>query len=138
MSEQLASLHKKGGGGIEAKLLWTNSAPTSSYAAQTLAIDLSEYDGIILKCIGIYSAAQTFPNIRNTQQFIPKSFSGTLLFGTFESSGNIYISYRTVNVTNNGIVFGSGYQRTGASIASNDTRAIPYEVWGVKGTTFTE
>lgn len=28
--------------------LWTNSSPTSAFSAQTIPLDLSDYDGILL------------------------------------------------------------------------------------------
>ena len=40
-----------GGGGVSISLLWTNSAPTSTFAAQTVTVDLSGYTAVLIKTL---------------------------------------------------------------------------------------
>jgi len=46
MSEKLCTLRTQGGGGLKETALWTNSAPTSVFANQTITLsdDLTKYD----------------------------------------------------------------------------------------------
>lgn len=102
-------------------LLWTNPSPTSDFAAQTLALDISTYDaveisfkdsknnspGVVVKCMkgGNALAIQNsgVDNGARWRYFLPKA-DGT------------------------GITFSTGYNGS----TSNNAYGIPYQIWGIK------
>ena len=96
-------------------LLWENASPTSSFAAQTLSIDLSGYKSVI-------GSFKHFTN-DNTQRnyFIQKNGIAHII-----QTPNVAASstpYRTVSCDNQGITLNGG---------SNTSGAIPIAFYGIK------
>lgn len=102
-------------------LLWTNSDPTANFAAQTVSLDLSAYDAVLI----IYLA-----NLNRNAQYsricLKNGYSNVLL-GVISASSDIRT--RTANVTDSGVDFGAGYTGTSSANSSN----IPYLIYGIKG-----
>ena len=108
-----------------AELLWTNPAPANSFPAQTLSIDLSNYDGVFIISKG-YSTESSYAPVKI---FIPKDGKAHICLGNQdENIGDNYWYSRYVTVTNNGITFSSGYVSSGAG--GYDTACIPVEIYG--------
>ena len=84
------------------KLLWTNPSPTSSFAAQTVTLDLSSYDDVEIEMAGAGTYAST-----TTQTFKLEVNVGGLLS---ISANNIWWRYVTPRTT--GVEFGAGYRTT--------------------------
>ena len=102
-------------------LLWTNSSPTTAFNPQTLSLDLSKYDGIVIYQKNLTTVT---PNLDNTSQnYIPKD--GITRYIASPYAGNDL--RRQVTVTNTGITFGNGIN--GASTTQN-TVTIPLEIYG--------
>ena len=104
---------------ISNELLWENPSPTTSFAAQTVALDLSEYDEVEV-------------------QFSDTSYRVKLRIGDEVSrtySRDNYFTYRNIRATSTGIVFGTGGYY-GAYNSGNpvtgDGYAIPYRIYGIK------
>ena len=104
----------------KAKLLWTNSNPTSAFPAQTLYIDLANYDAIIID-VGYVSTYIT--NYRTIQVFPKTGETYNMLNGFYGANGSWV---RTVTVNEDSIIFGSCQQNNGT---------YPLAIYGVKGIT---
>lgn len=129
---EILGLNELDHGIMGADLLWTNSDPSSGsgFAAQTVSLDLSDYDAIILRTAAIYSTIPTtFPTSSGDQILIPKENVGDIGFGYYIQSNNYYVTHRTVSVSDSGVTFGNGCQNTQTALP---TRAVPLAIYGVK------
>lgn len=104
--------------------LWTNPNPTASFAAQTVALDLSGYDGVIV---------QTKRSDGDNHRLHHIVFKGYLTHLTMPL-GNPFI--RDCTMTDTGVTFGNGFYFTsfaGSGTATANTTSIPTAIWGFKG-----
>lgn len=103
------------------ELLWTNSAPTSAFATQTVSIDLSEYEGVLVEFRGAFNVEKygTAYAKKGTTGFSGGAYPG----GSADSFG------RDFTVSASGVTFTDGYNGT----TKSNTNAIPYKIYGVKG-----
>ena len=104
------------------KKLWTNASPTSNFAAQTVALTLTDYDAVIVM----------FKNDTGTD-----ADSFALGFKSAESTMLSFYNYRnrrTFTMTDTGVTFKAGYNasQTG-NLASNNGAAIPNVIYGIRG-----
>lgn len=108
--------------GMAMTLIWTNTDPSSSFAAQTVAVDLAGYDAVAIRTLFSTSSQQPLP----------------LGFYICDNTLTCYIPL-TARTTNNnggrlftfeddGMAFQAGYY----SGSSNNAYAIPYQIYGVK------
>ena len=109
---------------IPMTLLWTNASPTSSFANQTITIDLSDYDAVLVKSKIVTDINGVF------SQLFFKSSGYSYLFFVYT-----HIFYRFLEISDSGIVFGhcnylSNYGASGFSVGDN--YAIPLQIYGVK------
>ena len=106
-----------------AELLWTNSAPTSSFNAQTEALDLTEYEYIIVE----YFYTLMFPNQKRKSICFLNEKTITLI----PSADNNYSSYtfRPTTMLSNGVQFALGSNKNNTQDADY---AIPINIWGCK------
>lgn len=114
-----------GGGSQTFPQLWVNSSPSANFAAQTIQLDLSEYDFIIVRGKSITSDSATdanfiFPANTRMQALIAIGTSGELKFG-----GNNNYS-RSITVSTTGVTFA-------AATSSANNYCIPLSIYGVKG-----
>lgn len=107
--------------GISAVQLWQNSSPTSAFAAQTVQLDLSNYDGILL----VFLATTTDTN-RQSSMICLKGHT-SVFFDIYV--GTTAVRSRSAQVTDTGVKFSTGYNNT----SSNTSSAIPYQIFGIKG-----
>ena len=107
-----------GGGGLEMELLWENASPTSGFSAQTLNLDLSEYEYIVVLC----TAASTAIGFIGSSTVIQ------------QPEGKNYL--RRIEIKSDGIDFYDTYRYetygTGATVVASDA-CIPYRIFGIKG-----
>ena len=100
------------------EVLWTNSAPSSNFNAQTIQLDLTNYDKIEI----IYRY-----NKENLNTY--KKVEGQIGYlSTMEWLGGATILSRNFTVNTTGVVFSSGY--SGSSISEQSL--IPYQIIGYK------
>lgn len=118
------------------KLMWTNSKPSSSFSAQTVAIDLSKASCIIVEM------TQQPSYSRFTYQMLPVGFESSMassqmiMFntqytGTGTSNPNIVVR-RITAVTETGVTFTTGHARgpNGTTATTADTGyGIPLRIW---------
>lgn len=105
------------------ELLWTNSAPTSAFAQQTVALDLTDYDAVVIECNTAGSGTGTTAQL---------GFVGT----TVRLMAEIYqIHRRLATINSDGITFGNNYYlptyANGSESASNGY-LIPTRIYGLR------
>ena len=102
-------------------LLWENSSPTSSFAAQTIQLDLSDYDEIMI------SFAHYTDDMTQSSYIIMKNDNWhpcRVMKSTYATD-----TYRNVKATNIGITFSAGFN---PQTNQNDTScAIPLKIYGI-------
>lgn len=102
-------------------LLWTNASPTSSFSAQTVSLDLSDYNVFLLRC----RTATT-----QTNCFISVCVKGNnVLNGSYPFITQADNVSRIVDIDNSGFVFGAGRAGTNTSVNGD---IIPYQIYGIK------
>ena len=109
---------------LSMELLWENASPTSEFAAQIISLPtLSNY-----KTIAIETARGTF--VKNTTLGY-LYMSGAVSWSVNDAT----LTYRTAEITNNGILFMSGYVRTlhDNQMQVSEAEYIPVKIYGVKG-----
>lgn len=114
--EALANL-----GGVSKKLLWENASPVSDFGAQSISLNLSEYDAILLQTC----AGSGF----DCSYFVKKSDWSKL--GTLYGS-SAYPTQRTAVFSDSGIRFGDGEYISSAWVTGN-TYLKPLRIYGIKG-----
>lgn len=107
-------------GAVTKKLLWTNASPTSSFAAQTLTLNLNAYDSVLI----VYRVLNN-QNYEVTHHALKGS--ALLANATSGTSSNDFSRMTTVNSAN--IVFEAGAQGSSSNV---NTVMIPYKIFGVK------
>lgn len=119
---------------VEPVLLWTNASPNSEFAAQTVAINLSDYGGILLETgslQGGINVDKAFCYVRKASDY---QALGSVRAGHDGSWGYVRgMSYgsRDVTVTDSGLTFKAGYSDNGNL---SNARVIPTRIWGVNFT----
>lgn len=103
--------------------LWENPNPASSFAAQSLSMDLSDYDGVSI----LYHNQTDGAYYLNTG-FIPKGTKSVLWYGY--QSGNHF--HRPFIANDSGVTFESTQYSGGSSSVSF---GIPAVIYGIKGIT---
>lgn len=112
--------------GVEMDLLWENASPGSAFAAQTIAVDLTGYDLILIVFLGMKDTYSS------THGIIPKEHSGeTKQFAAvrYDSGVHAYLRSVTADFALGTIAFEGGLQNATA----NDGRIIPQYIYGIKG-----
>ena len=108
---------------LKMELLWTNASPNSSFAAQTVTINLSNYDAVLIHF-------RSFTYGDNTQyecnQIVLNGTTGGLFASGVTTSNN---GTRRVTVSNSGLDFLGGYWNGNTG---NDYE-VPLHIYGIKG-----
>ena len=108
-------------------LLWENASPSSSFAAQTVSLDLSGYDAILT------TVKHWADNDSKLNEIA--LVGSTRMTLTVQSPSDIKIqTLRLYSVTTSGVTYdgGKGMSAAGATYDSNDA-AIPLAIYGIKG-----
>lgn len=106
---------------LGAKLLWTNPNPGSKFSGQTIPLDLTNYDGVIIE----FNVANSVNSLL-TRAYIKKSDGSQYLsVGGLYNPSNAKSRGRTVSVSNTGIVLGNGY-----TDATDNGACIPIKIYG--------
>lgn len=106
-----------GATGLE--LLWENASPSSTFAKQTVALNLADFAGVF-----VYYRNQTTGSVYNSTGFVGKDDEFTMLYVPTASS--------SVTVTRKGSVDANGV--TFATTSNEDSKYdIPLKIYGIKG-----
>lgn len=108
--------------GMTMTLIWTNTDPTSSFAAQTVSVDWAGYDAVFIRTMFSTSTQTVQPMSfhicdKNITAFIP------ITARTSNQNGG-----RLFTFDDTGIIFQGGYYNGSAT----NNYAIPYQIYGVK------
>lgn len=115
-------------GKISMHLLWENASPTSSFAQQTVQLDLSAYQMVFCRCRLNQTAATVVPS--NYIQVGAET--GAYAYGVVTG----YPVRRTITATAEGVKFEEGCKYTSfgsSNVNANNTVLIPVEIYGLKG-----
>lgn len=107
------------------KLLWTNPNPTSAFSAQTVSLNLTDYDEVEIEARNSTSNSDSV-----TQNFSFSSGGGILTI--FQLNDTWYM--RQLTLTNSGITFASGrycYMTNGGN-GVLDAVCVPTKIYGIK------
>lgn len=126
------ALGNTGGADKPPTLLWTNPNPSSSFASQTVPLDLSKYKSFCIKYKPI-STATTYiyafyamgddVSVTSTNRGYP-----TIIGGAYGNTSRLNGLLRNIKITTTGIEFGTGYFGDG----SGTQYAIPLEIYGIE------
>ena len=114
-------------GGID--LVWTNPSPTSSFASQTVLIDLSSYNAVIVEFnYTDTSYGYTVIAVKNGLPMQANCITNILS----ASIGNVV--YRTAQMTSTGVLISDCYRKAfnATTVGTVDnTRMIPIRIYGI-------
>ena len=117
----MAYIRCASGGNSKPVLLWTNPTPSANFSNQTISLDLSDYDAVlILVKHGTAQSADVSYDQYHCVCYTPVGVTGAYISAPSQSN------YRSYNVTTTGVTFVT---------ASNVAASIPCKIWGVKGVT---
>lgn len=111
-------------------LIWTNpDISASAFAAQTININLSDYDAIYIDMLSTDSVQRAAPN-----QIIGKGGKVYITYGTQSSGGIPWITTRNVQVSDDSIVFSdcTQQQTNGSNYDTVNYRIVPHKIYGIK------
>ena len=110
------------------ELLWENASPLTIFAAQTIELDLSGYDAVMIQA-GNAGYEMILCEISCP---VGKTMALNATSGNQEAGlGEVQSAIRGVSVTTNGVVFMGG--RAGvSSYADTNNAMIPYRIYGIK------
>lgn len=113
------------GGGMQYDLLWTNPSPTAQFNAQTISLNLSEYDYILV----ISEHANNLPKYPRSNVLVKvggEKFQGLSASQDAIASGNgrsRYIQATTTGVQISNAIMNTSYSNSGV---------IPLYIFGIK------
>ena len=114
--------------------LWTNPSPTASFDAQTISLDLSNYDEVEIKYAGSTSwTVDDSITVKKERRAYASIVAGN---AGLQSTSNtvLYLGNRTFTVSDTGVVCSAGYALTsgGSYVSSANNVCIPIEIYGIK------
>lgn len=102
--------------------LWENASRTSSFSPQTISLDLSGYDEVL-----IYSCLEA--SRYNDYMVISRCPVGETAFAFLVWADDGARLHRSAHTSSSGIVFNNAYHSGGVDNAS----VMPYRIYGIKG-----
>ena len=115
--------------------IWENASPTSAFAAQTIELDLSEYDEVeVWAYTGTGNTAAIFSKIPVKESAVENT-GLHYVYNYTSSSNTLSVRIRKCIVTVSGIEFATAYGKaagTSGSSSSSTEYIIPFEIYGIK------
>ena len=115
-------------------LLWTNPSPTTAFVAQTVPLDLSNYDAVKIVALFVENTNSSFVTelpVGSEDRAISYFYLNTT--NTTNASTFLNGCSRTASVSTTGITFGKGQMiYIGNSYVDWNNRAIPWKIYGIK------
>lgn len=107
--------------------LWTNSSPDSTFAAQSLNIDCTDYGMAVV----LVRARKDYDNY--TTAILVKNYNMSMT-GQIATNNYIYYYMRDAELADDSITFGAGlYIRSGSTNTTSTNEAmVPIKIWGVR------
>lgn len=111
-------------------LLWTNPSPTSQFAGQDVALDLTGYKVLLIKFyIGLAYGADKIIT-KTVYDLEDTNISNINLSATAISSGSKNV--RQCNKISTGVHFNGGQYGLGSNFSSSNFVCVPVEIYGYK------
>lgn len=111
----------------KAKLLWTNPAPLENFGKQTVALDLSKYDDLVLI---------SFMNGNSANYVVNEIFFVGSTTQTVNGFSGSQKNHRNITVSSNGVEFQESYKYAtyGASVSGTIDYSVmrPLYIYGIK------
>lgn len=124
---------RTGGGGASLTLLWENPKPTQAFNEQTLPINTSEYDWLMIYGVSSLESPQNYATgyvcVENNPAFV-SWFVFTYYKNTLPTVWGGDIRQRYINQVDGGLHV-SNAMLNGAP--TNNYFTVPLKIWGVKG-----
>lgn len=122
------------GGSFSPTLLWTNSAPNGSFAAQTIPLDLSGYSFVMIEygVDGVGTLLTSFLPVPTLPP--PAGYSSyNELQGIYVTSSNGRMAKRHLQIASTGVNFGGGtrFDNYNNSNSGDNYVCIPTRIWGI-------
>ena len=102
--------------------LWENAKISNAFKAQTVSVDLSDYDGVEI----LYYVDST-TNIYQSTGFIKKGLPAVMYYITADVGNRVH---RTFTVKSSGVVFDTATASSGIAAGG---LCKPYQIFGIKG-----
>lgn len=118
-------------GAVGYKLLWTNASPTSSFEAQTISLDLSGYQAVLIY-FNTYTGSAAYAGYYSST--IAKVGQAGVQSDNGETGS--YMTNRGFIVNTNGIEFKLAYYAGSygtKSVSWSSNCLVPCEIYGIKG-----
>lgn len=109
--------------GITIDLLWQNTNPTSNFSARDIALDLSDYDMVMIRSKSVASGGNYYAV---SYGLIDGSDYVSIIGNAYTTS---YFYKRRFRASSSVVSFGDGYRNTD----SNASYCIPIAIYGIKG-----
>lgn len=125
--------------GITSTKVWENASPTSLFNAQTITLDLSEYDAVYIKWATHRDYARDVNPIDIVQVGTKKSCMALVAADLISASIEYDLAARSVTVNTDGIKFtiglcNSAYNGGKGTFGSNESKYMtPLAIYGIKG-----
>ena len=128
VSDDLSTMETAVNSKVQMTKLWKNSSPSSTFAGQTVSVDLSNYT----------HAGIVFKQANSSDFYYPLAIYQKGLSGAYAASSNGTLTRREISsISDKSIVFGNGmyYDQTEETNKSSAGTLIPYMIYGIKGVT---
>jgi hypothetical protein len=105
---------------LSMELLWENASPESSFAAQTLSLDLSSFDRVVID----WRAETAYSSEFSTDTKVGETVVASYIWGEDGTYG-----HRDAKTSNDEVEIQDGY----ANKTKSDGVGIPCRIYGIKG-----
>ena len=109
--------------GITFDIVWENPAPSSDFQSQTVAIDLSDYDMVMIEC------KMSTSGTSRSEHFVRVGKMAIMAMQNL--AGSAYTYKRQATVGTAGIAFTTGYRNTTDN--TGNSYLVPLVIYGIKG-----
>ncbi len=115
------------------QLLWSNDKPNYTFIEQTINIDLSNYEAVLILVKANASLTEITTSTNYTTYAYGKIGETIYCTGVAKGSAGWYGTFREASIKVDGITFGVGrYGQLTHEYTSNSVGGIPLYIWGVK------
>lgn len=110
-------------GALSMELLWENASPTSKFTPQTVYLDLSKYDYLVIVVRGHGGA------VNESSNYVRRA-DGNLVILHYTSNANMH---RLVHCYSDRLEFEDGNTWSNTVTQVDNSRCVPYLIYGIKG-----
>ena len=115
------------------QLLWSNDRPNDKFTKQTINIDLSNYEAVLIFVKARDSLTEITTRTNYTTYAYGKIGETIYCTGVAKGSAGWYGTFREASIKIDGITFGDGrYGQLTHEYTNNSAGGIPLYIWGVK------